>query len=373
MLEFHHRRPRAVLIVRKGPRADIAVLKSWDFSAWRSVNPGQLPYRMDRLEELGYHLHWTDRLHEETWQHSRSAGVLRRLEARSVPFVQTALMANTIRASSAILAMFESEANSLAIVRSMIGTHRPPLLVISCWLAHILSDATSPRLHAYRRAYRSVDRLYYFSSVQREILEQALRLPPERLRYLPFGVDSETFVPANATDNGYVVAVGRDRGRDWKVFFEAVDGLDLPIKVCCRRSDLVGLTVPGNVDVLGYVDRETYRRLLGRARVAAVITRPVLYPSGQSVLLEAMAMARAVVVTATPAIEEYIRDGIDCLAVPAGDPLAVRTGIEAAASDGDLRARLGTAARAVVEERFSSSLMWDQIAADLTELGVCPS
>jgi len=352
---------------------DVAVLKSWDFSAWRAEHPGQLPYRMDRLEKLGYRLHWTDRLCQNTWQRSRSASILRRAESWSAPFAQTALMARTIRSCSATMAMFESEANSLAFARNLTAaSRRPPFLVISCWLAHILSTSSTLRRRGYQWAYRSVDRLYYFSKNQGEILHEALRLPAERLRYLPFGIDSETFVPSAEPDGGYVLAVGRDRGRDWRVFFEAVDGLDLPVKVCSRRSDIAGLKAPRNVEVVGYVDRETYRRLLGRACVVAVVTRPVSYPSGQSVLLEAMAMARAVVVTATPAIEDYIRDGVDCLAVPAGDPWAVRDRIGEAAADPELRSRLGAAARRVVEERYNSDEMWDVVASDLEELGVSP-
>ena len=95
-----------------------------------------------------------------------------------------------------------------------------------------------------------------------------------------------------------VLAVGRDRGRDWRTFFDAVRNTDLRVRVVCRPALLAGLDVPANVEVVGVVDRASYRELLASAAVVAVITETLPYPTGQSVLLEAMAMGRCCVVTA---------------------------------------------------------------------------
>lgn len=314
-------------------------------------------------------MHWTDRLHGEGWQRSTRASLLRRVESLAVPFAQTVLMAPTIRRCDATIAMFESEANFLAALRRGVPRSRQsPLLVISCWLAHVLTRSSPRRRAGYRWAYRSVDLLYYFSTNQGEMLRDILRLPDERLRFLPFGVDTETFCPIGQRDEGYLLAVGRDKGRDWPTFFDAVKGLDMVVKVLCRPSQIAGLTVPGNVEILGHVDRERYRQLLGGATVVAVVTRPVEYPSGQSVLLEAMAMGKTVVATATPSLSEYLDDGSDCLAVPPGDADAVRERIEEAAGDEGLRARIGSAARRTVETAYSSDAMWDVVADDVFRL-----
>ena len=355
------------------PKLDLAVLKSWDFAESRRTSGGHLPYRMDHLERDGIRLHWTDRVHTDSWAHSRSGRLIRRLESATVPFAQTALMAPQIRRCDATFAMFESEANCLAIVRNLgRRSARSPFLVMTSWLSQILSTAPRSLRAQYRLAYRSVDIVYYLASNQRPILEQALRLPPERLRYIPFGVDSETFVPSSLPDGDYLLAVGRDSARDWPTFFEAVRSIKMPVKVCCRLSQLTGITVPPNVQILGHVDRDRYRELLGRARVVAVLTRPVSYPSGQSVLLEAMAMGRTVVVTDTASMRDYVRDGVDCLTVPPRDPSATAKKIEQAAGDDALRSVIGAEARRIVEARYDSSSMWGSIARDLFDLiGAC--
>jgi glycosyltransferase involved in cell wall biosynthesis len=181
-------------------------------------------------------------------------------------------------------------------------------------------------------------------------------------------VDDETFTPIGEVDDGYVLVVGRDSGRDWPTLFSALEGIDLPVKLCCRPGDIAGLGVPAGIDVLGYVERTAYRHLLGRARVVAIATKPLLYPSGQSVLLEAMAMARTVVVTETVSLSGYLVDGVTALCVPPGDASALRRRIEEAAGDDDLRADVGRNAREAVERAFSARDMWATVADDLHAL-----
>lgn len=349
---------------------DVAVLKSWDFSAWRAEYGGiQLPYRMDHLEEHGLRLRWTDALFAPAWQQSRPAGAVRRAEAVFAPFAQAALMARTIASAPITLAMFESEANTLAALRrAWPGRRSSRLAVVTCWLAHLLEGWPPWRRACYRWAYRGVDRTYYFSRNQGPILEEHLGGGGERLRYVAFGVDDETLRPTGEPDGGYVLAVGRDRGRDWTTLLAALAGAGLPAKVCCRPADLEGQPVPAGVEVLGYVPRAEYRRLLAGARVVAIASRPLAYPSGQSVLLEAMAMAKAAVVTATPALADYVDDGVTALAVPPGDPAALRERIVEAAGDDALRRRLGAGGRAAVEATFNARAMWATIAKDLLDL-----
>jgi glycosyltransferase involved in cell wall biosynthesis len=359
-----------------GSVTDVAVLKSPDFADWRTRNGDgwQLPYRMDYLGEHGLRLQWTDALYRPGWPESRAAAAIRRAEALTAPFAQTALMARTIAAAPITLAMFESEANALAAARRVWpGRRTSTLAVVTCWLAQVLDGCRPARRAAYRWAYQSVDRLYYFSQNQGPILEQHLELGGDRLRYLPFGVDVETFTPSLERDGDYILVVGRDSGRDWRTLFSALEGIDIPVKLCCRPRDVAGLPVPATVEMLGYVDWTTYRQLLGRARVVAIATRPLLYPSGQSVLLESMAMARAVVVTGTPALAGYVDDGETALVVPVGDPAALRKRLVEAAGDEDLRAHIGHNARAAVERSFSARAMWATVADDLLSLSGRPS
>jgi glycosyltransferase involved in cell wall biosynthesis len=61
-------------------------------------------------------------------------------------------------------------------------------------------------------------------------------------------------------------------------------------------------------------------------------------------------------------LHEYVEDGLTALVVPPADPAAVRTALERLLGDGELRARLGRAARARVEREFTTAHMAERFA-----------
>jgi len=353
------------------PSLRVALLKSWDFERWAQDHGAGagLPYRIDHLQDHGIRLEWTDSVHSERWARSKLGSAVRRSEGRLVPYAQTLVLGRRIAASPATLAMFESEANFLAALRRALPGRRSTVLaVITCWLAELLIQGGKGRRAFYRQAYQAVDRVYCFSASQAPLLQEGLEVAPSRVRVIPFGVDADRITPAGGEDGGYVLIVGRDRGRDWQTTFAALGGLGAPVKVCARPSDVDGLRIPAGVEFLGYVARSRYEDLLRHASVVVVATRQVAYPSGQSVMLEAMAAGRAVVVSRTDALHEYFDDGRTALGVDVGDADALRAAISRAAGDADLRRRLGAAARSAVEERFNARAMWGLVAEDLHQL-----
>ncbi|MGH7898459.1 MAG: glycosyltransferase, partial [Candidatus Binatia bacterium] len=79
-----------------------------------------------------------------------------------------------------------------------------------------------------------------------------------------------------------------------------------------------------------------------------------------NVLLEAMASALAIVATNAGGVAEVVRDGVSGFVVPVGaaDALTERTG--SLLADFTLRQRMGAAARAEAEGRFSVTRMVDE-------------
>jgi glycosyltransferase involved in cell wall biosynthesis len=99
-----------------------------------------------------------------------------------------------------------------------------------------------------------------------------------------------------------------------------------------------------------------------------VTTTAPRYPSGQTVVLEAMAMGKPVVVTDSPAMRDYVAPDVQGLLVPPADPPALAGAIDALLADGERRRRLGRAGREAVESTFNQEAMWAKIAAGLHSL-----
>jgi glycosyltransferase involved in cell wall biosynthesis len=356
---------RRALRTDEGLRARRRVLVLKYFHADQS-EPGAsvLPYGLDWLSEAGVDLRWPDAGRRSLWNQPRFRAAVRWLERLTAPFLETLLATREIARVDSVLAIFESQGNALAALRSMrIRPYtRPRLVVVSCWLAMEAQRAGRTRRAMYRFMYRGVDRLVYFSTNQTEIYRTVLGIPDERLAFVPYGVDPRVFAPMDLPEDGSVLAVGRDRGRDWATLFDAVRGTDLRVRVASRPEDLAGFDVPPNVEPFGFVDLATYRDLTGRASVIVVPTKVREYPTGQSVTLEAMSMGKCCVVTDTPAMRDYL-DGENALLVPPGNPLALRSVLEHAVADPNLRKKIGNTAREAVLTRFNAEKMWRSVAA----------
>jgi glycosyltransferase involved in cell wall biosynthesis len=297
---------------------------------------------------------------------------VRPLERVSTPFLDTIVSAPLISRADVVLAIFESQANALAFLRTsrVRPFRRPRLAVVSCWLAELLPQFSVSRRALYRRIYRSVDRVIYFSRNQTTVYRELLGVPSERLAFVPFGIDHRFFSPADVAEDFDVLAVGRDRGRDWATFFAALRGTSVTAKVACRPETTADQNIPESVEMLGVVDRAAYRDLTARARVVVIPTQELRYPTGQSVLLESMSMGKCCVVTDTPAIRDYVCDERTGLFVQPHSATSLQATIERAVSDASLRTHLGRSARASVERSFTQDAMWSRVRDVLLELDV---
>ena len=297
------------------------------------------------------------------------ASLLSKIGPFGTPVVETTAQWRAILRSPVTIAMFESQGHFLALLRSFSPLRQKRrLVIIACWLADIAPGLSSQKRRIYRRMYSVVDLVIVFSLNQRDILARELGIPIERMRVVPFGIDTREFEAVPVVESGIVLAVGRDNGRDWKSLLKAVSGTGWTVKVACRPSSLVGLTIPPEVEVLGYVDRSTYRTLLASANVVVIATENRAYPTGQSVMLEAMALGKACVVTWTDAMDDYVVDEVNCLTVAPHDVGGLRSSIERVLQDESLRRRLGSGGSDAVAETFNSVQMWRTIGGFITGL-----
>lgn len=355
--------------VRNGTGQPVAILKSPPYGPVQAAT-GHLPYRIDLLADHGFELRWTDVAPPQRGR--RWWGLLERV---GVPVRQAWSARRQRTGAVAVLAMFESEGHGLALARRLGRRRQPPLVIVACWLTD-LAATSSRRRWTYRWLYRSVDAVVVFSSNQVPLLAELVGLDPARVHVVRFGIDRDELPSMGAGRSGAaadVVAVGRDLGRDWQTLAKAAAGTDWHVDLVTRPQQLVGVDLPPQVEARGLVERGTYLDLLARATVVVVPTHVLHYPTGQSVLLEAMAMGCACVVTATPAMADYVVDRETALLVPPGDPKALRRAVDELRHDADLRARLGQQAASVEAAAGGAGAMWAAVAGVIDQVSDRPA
>lgn len=348
------------------PPRQVHVLKSTDFGDVDATST-PLPYRIDLLTRTGARLTWDDRRQRLGATRARVDAAVAKVEARTTPFLQSVLGWRSMRRADAVVAVFESEGHFYAMARGVLPPlRRRPFVIVSCWLAELSEHAGPARLRLYRRLYRHVDAVTVFSSNQVATLGERLGIPAERIVVVPFGIDTEELDTVETSEGGTVVAVGRDLGRDWATLAAAARGTGWSVELATRARQLAGIDLPPEVHVVGYLDRPSYLDLLAAASVVVIPTEVRAYPTGQTVLLEAMALGKPCVVSDTPAMREYVDDGETGVLVPVGDAAALREAVDSLLADAGRRATLGAAARDAVAERFTATAMWAAIAPYLS-------
>ena len=186
---------------------------------------------------------------------------------------------------------------------------------------------------------------------------------------VPFGVDTRYYSPSavdGPAGGGGVVAVGGDSRRDYATLIAAARIANLPITLVCYPRNITGLDLPPQVTLRGDVRHEDYRRLLLGADLVVTPTIAPAYPSGQSVVLEAMSMGRATLTTDSPAMREYVTDGVDGTLVPPRDAARMAELIGDLLADDDRRQSLATAAAKTARTFFDLEGLWHSVA-DLLE------
>jgi glycosyltransferase involved in cell wall biosynthesis len=243
-------------------------------------------------------------------------------------------------------------------------------------IGHHLASARKTPIVRWSKAHRKMDRVLVHSPNQVDLLHRRLGFSLRQLHVVPYGVDTGFWAPGpREEEDGLVLSAGREH-RDHLTLVEAVGGTArLFIADASAHSPGAHRRVPQAwpewVERRGLSHVEL-RQHYGRATVVVVPVLPTAYPFGITTLLEAMAMAKAVVVSDTEGLQGVVEHGRTGLIVPPGDPMAMRRAVSELLADADARQALGQAARAAVLDRFSLDHFVDELGRHLAELAGTP-
>jgi glycosyltransferase involved in cell wall biosynthesis len=181
-------------------------------------------------------------------------------------------------------------------------------------------------------------------------------------------VDTAFFTPRPDTEGTYVLSVGDDDGRDYPTLIAALEGLDVRTHIRTGRA-LAGAG-PEVEPIRGRLSAPALRDLYADARFVVVPLRPdTRNASGISTIMEAGAMGKAVIVSDSDGVREFVRDGETGLVVSADDPPALRVAIERLLADPGLCHRLGLGGRRFMEATAEPAVFAPRLAAAYRVLG----
>jgi hypothetical protein len=167
----------------------------------------------------------------------------------------------------------------------------------------------------------------------------------------------EFFVAADDAPAGYILAIGDDVSRDYATLLEASAGVSRQILIRSRilKEDLAAYP---NVRVMSAsLSTRAYQKLIAGAVFVVVPLHPSVHAGGISSLLEAMSSAKAVVVSRSPGLQDYVSAPGTCVEVEPHNAAVLRDAMKMLLADTARRVAVGQAARAFVEAHCAANAM----------------
>lgn len=263
----------------------------------------------------------------------------------------------------------------LAVMLKLAGTTMPHVTI-----GHRISASKKRLMFRWLKAHTHISKIALHAKRQHEIGEKEIGIPAEQLALVPWQVDPDFWRPRPVPEERLICSAGLEC-RDYPVLMRAVDGMDVRVVIGAsshwskRHNSAEDADMPENVEVSAF-DFVTLRDLYARSMMVVVPLENVDFQAGITTILEAMAMGKPVIVTATRGQTDVVEDrrgsgrwgrprpvsmlreiaerhGIHLepngLYVPPGDPDALRRAILHLLDNPEERTRLGQAGRRAVE------------------------
>ncbi len=239
-------------------------------------------------------------------------------------------------------------------------------------LGHHLTTRAKRSVFRLLRPQSRISRVLVHSSRQLELATTELGIRRGQLDLLPYHADIDFWAPQATSEEALVLSVGREH-RDFATLALACSGLEARVFVAAGSLFSPGArrhapeAWPASVEV-GFVDHLQLRELYARASVVAIPLVATDFQAGVTSILEAMAMAKPVVASATEGQCDVIEDGVTGVLVPPGNATALREVIARLLANPRERRRLGANAREAAVHSFSLDAYAYRLARHLEEV-----
>lgn len=235
-------------------------------------------------------------------------------------------------------------------------------------IVHILSVGKKMILLDLLGLQSHIDIFFVYATLQKKFIEERWKVPPDRVVFTPFMVDADFFAPDQAGQTQDLLpfepgkrpilcSVGLEF-RDYPTLMTAVKGLDIEVVIAAgspwsKRADTTAdQEIPANVLVRRFTQFEL-RDLYAQSAFMVMPLFNVEFQAGVTALLEAMALEKAIVCSATPGQTDVVVEGETGLYVPPEDAAALRSAIIKLLESPEEAARMGRNGRKRIVDYMS--------------------
>ncbi len=217
----------------------------------------------------------------------------------------------------------------------------------------------SLRYYFTRAALAGVDKVVCLSTIEADHYNEYFKCQQKKFFCVPLSVNVERyekFRNGAFESKNYILTAGSSN-RDYKTFFEAIAGIDRKVVVFAKKYNVAGLKIPENVEMIYDVYGDAFLTYIKEASFVVVPLEDADVSSGILVLLESMALGKAVVISDAWCVSDYVEDGKTAVISKIRDAGDLRKKIESLLDNQDEAERLGRAAQEKVMNHFAARNM----------------
>jgi glycosyltransferase involved in cell wall biosynthesis len=239
-------------------------------------------------------------------------------------------------------------------------------------LAHSFNFTRLPsklKIVMLKLGLRQADRLVTFSRIEREVYSRAFNLPKDRFYFVYWGANAP-IVSDDDSFGHYVSSIGGN-ARDYATLMDAARRLPrIPFIVVGRPENFAGLDLPQNVTRHVNTPLDFAMNLLKNSRFMVLPLNSSEVPCGHVTIVAAMHLGKAMVVTASSGVDDYVLANENALVSPTKDAHAMSTLIEKLWDDRDLCAQLGSNGKSFALENCSEQKITENFQAYLEKIRI---
>jgi glycosyltransferase involved in cell wall biosynthesis len=223
-------------------------------------------------------------------------------------------------------------------------------------IAHGFNFAALPKgikQFVFAIALKKISRFVVFSTIEREIYSRVFGIPIGHFDFIFWGTHppkakdlSLPFIPGD-----YISVIGGN-ARDFEVLLNAARlAPELRFILVVRPESLKAFHIPTNVDVYVNLPFNVTMNVLQHSRFMVLPLLTSSVPCGHVTIVSAMHLGKAIIVTGSAGVRDYIQDEVTGLTVNVGDVDDLTFAIRRLMNDIKLCHRLGQAAKEFASSR----------------------
>lgn len=210
---------------------------------------------------------------------------------------------------------------------------------------------TKVRFWFYKACVKKMDGIICHSRDEANYYKNLFHLNRGKIKFVPYGIEIPEVNFQKKEEETYIASAGKSN-RDYELLKTAMNGTEVKMKIYCSRDYKTFVEDTKNSNLKVYIDTPLKQFLEGLHNALFVII-PLKHPefsSGQLVLLQAMALGKAVIATDCWGTRDYIEDMENGILVAPGEALQLREKILYLLSNPRKTERMGKNAKKTVEE-----------------------